>query len=426
MKSNRKFRILVLLTIFILLSSVGVLKPINAQSSTTLSVYPASFTALTCTDSIIAVRVENIEDLNAYEIALTFTPGSIEVLEITNGGFLENVSFFLPPYFNNETGSIVVVGTQIARPPKDGSGDLILIRFRALTPGATIQMNIDSENTFLVLPTGPEIPYTSYNGVITTADCPTPQISIFPAGSTACLGQDTTIKVRVTDVYDLYSYGLNLTYDTGAIEILSVTNGGFLTPGLYGPFNWPTAAYNPEGTILFDMSQIMTGTNPPQPKDGTGDLISITFRAHVASAVVNFYINESGSSLTNWPDAFKVPYTATDGVIYTSTCDPNAVELLSFDVVRKKLKAFLSWETANELDVAGFNIYRSGFVDGTLKKINKEFIPAKEAGSLMGAEYTYLDKPLKAWKTYYYWLETVELNGETSLTGPIKAARPKK
>ena len=31
-------------------------------------------------------------------------------------------------------------------------------------------------------------------------------------------------------------------------------------------------------------------------------------------------------------------------------------------------------------------------------------------GTTMGAEYEYIDKPLKPWKTYFYWLEDVALD----------------
>lgn len=425
MKTKWNNRLLVLLSVLVLALSLTSAFPVEAQTGTTLSISPANYTALTCTDSIIAVRVENVEDLNAFMLWFTFTPGSIQVLEVTSGGFLENMSFFLAPDIDNTAGTIFATGTQLASTPKDGSGDLLHIRFRALEPGATIHMNIDTLMSELNDGEGdPILPLTTYNGIITTEDCPPAQLSFFPTGNTVCVGVDNQINVRVSDVYDLYSYGLNLGYETGAIEILNVTNGDFLTSGLYGPFNWPNPTYNPDGTIIFDMSQMMSSTN--LPRDGEGNLITITYRVDTPGLAIDWWINEASSSLTNWPDALTIPFETTGGVIYTSTCDPNAVDLLYFDVLRKKVRAYLTWETANELDNAGFNIYRSGRLDGRKKLINPEFIPAQAAGTTMGALYEYKDKPLIPWKTYYYWLEWIDFEGNATLSDPIKAAPPLK
>jgi len=425
-KTKWSNKLLILSSILILTLSLTWVFPVKAQNGTTLSISPANYTAFTCTDSTIAVRVENVTDLNAFMLWFTFTPGSIEVLEVTSGGFLENLSFYLPVQIDNTAGTIFATATQIARAPKDGSGDLLLIRFRALVPGATINLNIDTTMSEINDgPAGNPIPYTAYNGVITTAVCPPAQLSFFPASTIiACEGVDNVLKVRVADVFDLYSYGLNLTYDTGAIEIISVTNGGFLTSGLYGPFNWPNPTYNPAGTIIFDMTQMMSGTN--LPKDGAGDLISITYRVTVPDKFVSISINEGSSTLTNWPDALPIPFNATDGVIYTSSCIPNAVDLKSFDVLRKSKKAILTWETANEIDILGFNIYRSGKKDGTLKKVNENIINADAVGTTDGAQYEFINYSLKPWKTYFYWLESVGMSEqETTLYGPYKAAPPR-
>lgn len=44
----------------------------------------------------------------------------------------------------------------------------------------------------------------------------------------------------------------------------------------------------------------------------------------------------------------------------------------------------------------------------------------------MGALYEYKDKPLKPWKTYYYWLEWVDFEENKTISDPVKAAPPLK
>jgi hypothetical protein len=69
---------------------------------------------------------------------------------------------------------------------------------------------------------------------------------------------------------------------------------------------------------------------------------------------------------------------------------------------------------------AGFNIYRAESADGTYQKINDSLIQA-QGSPTQGAVYDYVDKDVKNKKTYYYKLEDVEVNGTSTLHGPVSA-----
>ena len=75
------------------------------------------------------------------------------------------------------------------------------------------------------------------------------------------------------------------------------------------------------------------------------------------------------------------------------------------------------WTTETEPNNAGFNIFRSTAENGDYSKINDSLIPAL-GDATTGASYSYLDKPEQA-GDYYYKLEAVSLNGETSFHGPV-------
>jgi hypothetical protein len=105
---------------------------------------------------------------------------------------------------------------------------------------------------------------------------------------------------------------------------------------------------------------------------------------------------------------------------------PTAVDLISFDAVYKKKSVILNWETASELDTVGFNIYRSRTIDGVKKKINPEIIAALKPGMPAGAFYTFIDTTVKADRKYFYWLESLDINNESDLHGPVKVKTVKK
>ncbi len=99
---------------------------------------------------------------------------------------------------------------------------------------------------------------------------------------------------------------------------------------------------------------------------------------------------------------------------------PTAVDLLYFNAEYRKKGVVLNWETVSEADVVGFNIYRSKTKDGERKLLTPEMISAQNPSLPMGAIYTYKDTTVKADRKYFYWLESVELDSQTTLHGPVK------
>jgi hypothetical protein len=98
-------------------------------------------------------------------------------------------------------------------------------------------------------------------------------------------------------------------------------------------------------------------------------------------------------------------------------CTPTAVTLASFDAAPSRGTVALNWETATEVDTAGFNLYRARSESGAWTKVNDKLIAATgELGS--GASYSYVDKP--GYGAFLYKLEEVNYAGATTLYDLIR------
>jgi hypothetical protein len=78
----------------------------------------------------------------------------------------------------------------------------------------------------------------------------------------------------------------------------------------------------------------------------------------------------------------------------------------------------IRWSTESELDVVGYNLYRSDLPDGTFIRVNDELIPAAP-DPLIGGEHTFVDEGVTRGSTYYYQLETVDRQGNARREGPF-------
>jgi hypothetical protein len=113
--------------------------------------------------------------------------------------------------------------------------------------------------------------------------------------------------------------------------------------------------------------------------------------------------------------------TTTTSIATTTTTAPaTLINLSSFTATPKAGEIILEWSTESEIDNAGFNIYRAESVDGNYTKINTSLIPA-QGSSTQGASYEFTDTNLQNRKTYYYKLEDIDLNGTSTMHGPVSA-----
>jgi len=97
------------------------------------------------------------------------------------------------------------------------------------------------------------------------------------------------------------------------------------------------------------------------------------------------------------------------------------VELSSFTaVLTADLQVNIAWIVETETDHSGYNVLRNETdVLASALRINSNLL---DEGSLNGTQisYQFLDDEVLRGATYYYWLESVALNGESEHFGPLK------
>ena len=79
----------------------------------------------------------------------------------------------------------------------------------------------------------------------------------------------------------------------------------------------------------------------------------------------------------------------------------------------------LSWETFSDSDILGFDIYRSYENSPVLVKINTETLLVYPPDGTEGNQYSYTDAGVEIGQTYTYWLDLIDLGGQTSRFGPV-------
>ena len=146
---------------------------------------------------------------------------------------------------------------------------------------------------------------------ITILEPPT-KLNMDPAtiATTDTCASSYTVEVMVTDVTDLTAYHLEVGFDASKVQVTSVVNGGFLnaTDAQLDPDN---IIDNTNGLVIFGLAQTGTGGDPV-PVDGSGSLITITFKPLVAGEST-LAIDAANSLLVNWPDAQPIPFEVTGG-----------------------------------------------------------------------------------------------------------------
>ena len=96
------------------------------------------------------------------------------------------------------------------------------------------------------------------------------------------------------------------------------------------------------------------------------------------------------------------------------------ITLASFTATPYDGHVLMQWETASEMDNAGFNLWRSEAEAVPYTQLNDDLIPAR-GGPTTGASYGYNDERLTNGMTYWYKLEDVDIHGVSAFYGPVSA-----
>ncbi|MBC8233397.1 T9SS type A sorting domain-containing protein, partial [bacterium] len=116
-----------------------------------------------------------------------------------------------------------------------------------------------------------------------------------------------------------------------------------------------------------------------------------------------------------------------DGKSYTigsiTSDNPLPVQLSVFTATDTMDGVLISWRTESELDNLGFNIYRSDTEDGKYTRVNARMIQG--AGTDANShDYSFTDDNVVFGKTYFYYLENIDIDGSKSKSEIIKVVTP--
>jgi subtilisin family serine protease len=111
----------------------------------------------------------------------------------------------------------------------------------------------------------------------------------------------------------------------------------------------------------------------------------------------------------------------TKAAYYSLAQAPTAAEITALEAVPEAASIRVDWQTTSELDIVGFNVYRSESPEAFLTPLNGDLIPGQVPGSLMGATYEFVDETAKPGLAYYYWVESIDVYGLSASHGPVSA-----
>lgn len=128
------------------------------------------------------------------------------------------------------------------------------------------------------------------------------------------------------------------------------------------------------------------------------------------------YVEVNGvDGLSDWS---ATPHNVT----YVNQDASLPVELSSFTASADDTKVTLKWETGSEVGNIGFYVYRGETTDGPFKKISNLIEGA--GNSAIGRAYEFIDKKIKPAKTYFYYIEDVDVYGIRDKSDAIQVIIP--
>ncbi len=246
---------------------------------------------------------------------------------------------------------------------------------------------------------------------------------------------EVTYEIKtINDTKEFVEYNFAITENgqpvSGKHVVVLVTFGNKIFTILSAPSNFSgqTSIIIPNTPTIANRSQNSYTTVPEGEPLGCCEEIFYCFGEVCGSTCFSVYTEEDisnceliGEITPNIDTEYHPGQICVVNDNGTCQCEEiTLIELFELNASASNRSAVITWTTKSEIDNAGFNIYRAESEDGEYVKINDNLIPA--AGSpTESASYKFVDGDVNNRKTYYYKLEDIDLNGVSTMHGPVSA-----
>lgn len=144
-------------------------------------------------------------------------------------------------------------------------------------------------------------------------------------------GESFAVNITITDVTDLYSWDMNMTFNPAVLNVENATEGTFLQQ-FNETITLPVRIDNTVGSVV-----IGGMFKPPWPENGatgSGVLATITFTVKgYGETPLHFQKSDTFKYEVNFPVGIPIDHTTEDGVFRNATPTTLSIELIIGAVV---------------------------------------------------------------------------------------------
>ncbi len=158
-----------------------------AQGGARVWIDPAATSTTPNQMVVVAVKVDNVTNLGAFELHLQFDPNFLQVTQLTHGGFT-TAEYTVQNTFDNTAGQIDYSSQQVNVPGVTGSGTLLTITFQTQNSGVSPISFRAPQGVIL----------GDATGAVIAADATPGSISVVGTAATAAPATATTIGPQPT------------------------------------------------------------------------------------------------------------------------------------------------------------------------------------------------------------------------------------
>ncbi|MEF3694383.1 MAG: T9SS type A sorting domain-containing protein [Candidatus Cloacimonadota bacterium] len=194
--------------------------------------------------------------------------------------------------------------------------------------------------------------------------------------------------------------------------ITAMTNPWTISGNLIGTATYPTTRkyvilgydQTTAGTLIAACSTPVTAS-----KDGKG---TVTFNLNTDLTLKRIEVRTQD-------DVLVTQYLKPEGWSTTATLEPQTLPIVlsGFLVTAQGDQARIQWNTASETNMQGFRIYRHNLEDLSSASIISPLIEA--SNTTLTQSYVFLDVEVPCAGLWYYWLEALEMDGNSQFYGPV-------